>query len=161
MGTEDQMASSHFQVVVSDYSVSVDEWRRARSAPKGDLPPLSQAQREVASKFGISEEEYARSVLAGRYGVLRLRTRATKLGEEVDKILFEVSPACRVVRVIADMVRNRWVVFIETPNREVGVSIPRGLGDDFLDSGTRETAEELKARVKSGLELGGRGVSSR
>ncbi len=145
------MGSSRFQVVVPDYSVSVDEWRRAHSAPADVLPPLSEAQREVATKFGISEEDYARSVLAGRYGVRRLRTRATRLGEEVDKILREVSPGCRVVRVIAETFPDGWVVFIETPTREMRVSIPRELGDDFLDSKTRE--EELKATVKSGLQL--------
>ena len=85
------METPKFRVEVTDYSISVDEWRRAHSAAKGELPELDELQREYASKFGISEEKYARSVLAVRFGVQRLRNRATKLGEEVQKILVAVS----------------------------------------------------------------------
>jgi hypothetical protein len=155
------MEAPRFQVDVSDYSVSVDEWRRAHSAPNSELPELNETQREVAGKFGISEEEYARSVLASRYGVHRLRKRTTRLGEEIDKILLEVSPGYRVSKVIAEMFRERWLILIRTSGRDVGVSVPRELGDAFLDSGAREAAEELKARVKAGLGLGERGVSPR
>ncbi len=155
------METPQFKVEVSDYSVSVDEWRRAQSAPNSELPELSEAQRDVAGKFGISEEDYARSVLAGRYGVHRLRKRTAKLGVGIEKILHEVSPGCRVSKVIAEMFRERWVILIRTPSGDIGVSVPRDLGDEFLDSGVGEAAEELKARVKAGLEPGGKGVSSR
>ena len=161
MGSQDQMEAPQFQVEVSDYSVSVNEWRRAQNAPKDELPPLSEAQRDVANKFGISEEEYARSVLAGRYGVRRLRTRARKLGEEIEKILLEFSAECRVVRVVADMARERWVILIQTPTRQIGMTVPREIGDDFLDFMTSEAIEELNARVKSSLRLGEKGISPR
>jgi hypothetical protein len=155
------MEVPQFQVDVSDYSVSVDEWRRAQSAPNRELPNLNQLQREIAGKFGISKEEYARSVLAGRYGVQRLRKRTTRLGEEIDKILLEVSPGYRVSKVIAEMFRERWLILIRTSGRDLGVSVPRELGDSFLDSGARGAAEELKARVKAALGLGERGLSPR
>jgi hypothetical protein len=157
----DQMETPHFKVEVSDYSVSVDEWRRAQNAPRDELPALSDVQREVANKFGISEEEYARSVLAGRYGARRLRTRARKLGEQIAKILIELSSGCRVVRVVADMARERWVILIQTPTRQVGMSVPREVGDDFLDFETTEATNELKARLRLSLGLGEKGVSPR
>lgn len=161
LSSQGQMEPPKFQVEVSDYSVSIDEWRRAQNAPSDELPVLSEAQREVANKFGISEEEYARSVLAGRYGVRRLRTRARKLGEEIERILIGVSAECRVVRVVADMARERWVILIQTPMRQVGMSVPREVGDDFLDFETGEAIEELKARLKFSLGLGEKGVSPR
>lgn len=155
------MSSPSFDIVVSDYSTSVEERRRAQTASKSELPELNEAQRDVARKFGISEEEYARSVLAGRYGVRRLRTRARKLGEEIEKFVLELSAECRVVRVVADMARERWVILIQTPTRQFGMTVPREVGDDFLDFETIEAIEELKARVKFSLGLGQKGVSPR
>lgn len=160
-GYPDQMGTPQFKVEVTDYSISVDEWRRAHSAAKGELPELDELQREYASKFGISEEKYARSVLAVRFGVQRLRNRATKLGEEVQKILVAVSAESRVSRVVADLARERWVIVIQTPDHQVGVVLPRDLGDDFLDFSTSDSVEVLNAKVRTSLGLGEKGISTR
>ncbi|MBZ5545371.1 MAG: hypothetical protein LAO07_17095 [Acidobacteriia bacterium] len=157
MSSQGQVEMPKIRVDVSDYSVSIDEWRRAQNAPKGELPELNELQREFAKNFGISEEEYARSVLAVRYGVRRLRSRARKLGEEVEKILLEAGTECRVARVVADMARERWVIVLQTPSRQVGIAVSREIGDDFLDFATQEATEELKAKVKSGLGMGEKG----
>jgi hypothetical protein len=155
------MEAPSFEVAVSDYTVSVDEWRRAQSAPKEGLPELTEAQREVANKLGISEEQYARSVLAVRFGIQRLRNRATKLGEEVQKILAGVSAESRVSRVVADLARERWVIVIQTPNRQAGVVLPRDLGDDFLDFSTSDSVEVLNAKIRTSLGLREKGISTR
>jgi len=157
MGSQGQIETPKFRVELSDYSVSIDEWRRAHDAPKSELPELNAAQKEVAGKFGISEERYARSVLAGRYGMRRLRTRAVRLGEEVERILRDISSESRVTRVVADMARERWVIVLRTPAGQVGIPVSREIGDDFLDFPTREATDGLKARVRFGLELGEKG----
>jgi hypothetical protein len=159
MGSQGQIETPKFRVELSDYSVSVDEWTRAQNAPKSELPELNEAQKAVAGKFGISEEQYARSVLAGRYGMRRLRTRAVRLGEEVEKILHDVSAESRVTRVVADMARERWVIVLRTPTRQIGIPVSREIGDDFLDFPTREATEDLKASVRSGLGIGEKGIS--
>lgn len=155
------MEHASFQVVVSDYTSSVDEWRRAQKAAKSELPELSDAQRQVARKFGIVEEEYARSVLAGQYDMRRMAARTRKLGEEVEGILREVSPTYRVVMVGVEMFRDRWLVRLKSPDKEVGVAVPRELGDDVIDWRLREAAEQLRAKVLYGLGLGDRGVQTR
>jgi len=159
MSLQGQMETPKFRVEVSDYSISIDEWRRAQNAPKGELPKLDELQREVATKFGISEEKYARSVLAIQYAVRRLRTRARRLGEEVEKILLETGAECRVTRVVADLARQRWIIVLRAPNRQVGITVSQETGDDFLDYATREATEELRTKLKSGLGTGEQGVS--
>jgi len=69
------MGGTPFEISVSDYTSSVEEYRRAERAPKSELPVLSDDQKEVARRFKISEEEYARGVLAGIYGRERQRNR--------------------------------------------------------------------------------------
>ena len=50
----------------TDSSVSLDDWLRALSAPKSELPELNEAAKSnVAREFNISGDEYARSELAG------------------------------------------------------------------------------------------------
>jgi len=145
------MKHASFEVVVSDYSVSVDEWRRAQEVRRSDLPELNQEQKEVARKFGVTEEEYARGVLAGLYGRERMSGRAQGLGEEVNKILEGLGPDHRVLAVVAEMFKGRWILRIQTPEKVVNVAIPRELADDVLDSGAVEDFEKLKTRVLSDL----------
>ena len=145
------MIAGSFEIVVSDYTSSVEEYRRAQQAPRSDLPPLSDDQRAAARGFKISEEEYARGALAGIYGRKRQQARGRRLGEEVQKILSDLGSDDRVVRVAYEMDRLRWVVSIEASGRILDVAVPRELADDVLDRALREQTEELRARVARGL----------
>lgn len=145
------MSAGSFEIVVSDYASSVEEYRRAQQAPRSELPQLSDDQRAVARGFKISEEEYARGVLAGIYGRERQRARGRRLGEEVQKILSDLGSADRVVRVAYEMDRLRWVVSVEASDGILDVAVPRELADDVLDRALREQTEELRARVARGL----------
>jgi len=141
-----------FDVFVSDYSSSVDEWRRAMAAPSSDLPELTEQQRAVARKMGISEEDYRRGVLAGRLGESRMLGRGQQLGELVESILQGLGPDYRVHAVKAE--NGRWLVRIVAPDGVFPVAISRELADDALDSGALEEIERLKNRLLNGLGRG-------
>jgi hypothetical protein len=140
-----------FEVLVSDYSSSVEEWKRAMVAPRSELPPLSEQQREVARKFGVSDEEYARGVLAGLYGEERIRSRGEQLGELVETILQGLGPTYRLAAIKAEMFNGRWICRIMTPEKIANVAVPRELADDVLDSGVREEIDRLKNCLLTGL----------
>ncbi len=147
------MKTEGFEIHVSDYSSSVDEWRKAQQAPLSELPDLTAEQKSVARKFGITEEEYARNVLAGSYGHQRMRERATGLGKAVRDVLQSLGRGHRVIAVSRDMDRVGWIVRIETQQRDVDVFVSQQLTDDLLDSGSAEERERLRARVLSSLGL--------
>jgi len=147
------MNRASFEISVSDFTSSVDEYRRAQCAPKSELPELTDDQKAVARGFKISEEEYARGVLAGVYGRERQRSRGRRLGEAVQSILSVPGRSDRVVRVSYEMDRARWIVSIESAGGAVDVAVPRELVDDFLDSSMREPKEQLQARVARALGL--------
>lgn len=149
------MGRTHFEISVSDFTSSVEEYRRAQSAPKSELPELTQDQKAVARGFKISEEEYARGVLAGIYGRRRQEERGRRLGERVQKILDELGAGERVVRVAYQMDRLRWLVSIQDSGGVVDVAVPRELADDVLDSALKEQAEEFRARVVRSLGIVG------
>jgi hypothetical protein len=143
--------------VISDYTSSVDEWRRAQRAEKKELPALSKTQKEVAAKLGISEEAYARSVLAGEYGARRMHEQATALGKLVGDIAAEVRQKCKVTAVLAEMFKSRWIVKLQVPGESFAVAIPRELAEDVLDSGVTSEIRKLRTIVHDavkGAEVG-------
>lgn len=78
------------EIIITGQSASLEESRKAREVPLGELPRLTDEQKEVAKKFGISEEDNARQVVALQYGEARLRAGATKLGQVIEKQLPEL-----------------------------------------------------------------------
>jgi hypothetical protein len=146
------MKGARFEIYIPGHSSSVAEWRKAQQAPPSELPELTARQKEVAQKFGITEEEYARNVLAGLYGGQRMRERAQALGEAVQKVLEGLRRGERVIAVSRDMDRLSWVVRIETRKKDVDVFVSQELADDLFDSASEEERERLTARVVSCLE---------
>jgi hypothetical protein len=53
------------QISVQGWKASAGDWEAVRSIPTNQLPELTEEQKAVARKLGISEEDYARSYLAG------------------------------------------------------------------------------------------------
>ena len=156
------MKEASFEVRVPEYASSVEEYHRAQLAPRSELPKLNEEEKEIARKFKISEEEYARGVLAGLYGQERKRARARRLGEAVQGLLEGLGDGDRVISVLSDMDRSRWVVAIQTREGVRNVAIPLELADDVIDWSLREKIDELRSRLAYGLgrdELPGKPVS--
>ena len=145
------MEDAAFKIFVWDYSSSVEDWRRAQRAGPSELPNLNGEQKEFARSFGVAEEDYARGVLAGQYGQDRLRSRGKELGDAVQDILNRLEPGHRVIAVLAEMMKERWTVRIQTPVKIENVHVERELVDDLLDSGSIEEFERLRVRVLSAL----------
>ena len=145
------MKDTPFEIKVPDYSSSPEDWVRAQQVPRSKLPALSDDQKGVTRKFKISEEEYARGVLAGVYGRERKVARARRLGEEVQRIFDELGTGDRVIALVYDMDRLRWIIRIRTREEVRNVAISAELADDVVDWALREQVEELKTRVLYGL----------
>src|SRR5437867_13413150 len=103
------MSGPPFEIVVADYSSSMEEWQRAYSAPKSELPELTAEQKETARSPKISEAEYARGVLAGLYGQERMKHRARRMGDHVQSILAEWGRGGRLVAVTYATENLMWI----------------------------------------------------
>lgn len=144
----------NFEVLVSGYGSSVEEWRRAQRAASSELPELSEAQKDVARKFGVTEEEYKRSVLSLRYGEERTRKRAKALGLIIEELLQQIGDAYRLLAVVAEMGKERWVARVQAPAKTVNIAIDRDLGDDIIDSDTVQDRRRLGALLSESLREG-------
>ncbi len=139
--------------MVSDYTSSVEEWKRALQAPESELriQDLTEQEKETARRFGVSEQDYARGVLPGKYGNQRMQKRGRTLGEYAVEILGGLGEKYRLLAVLWEGSKLRWMLRIETPDGVVGVPVPFELADDVIDSGVLEEMERLRRLVLSGV----------
>lgn len=143
--------SNEFEVYVSGSSTNVEEWKRAMAAQPSELPALNEQQKDVARRFGVTEEEYRRSLLAGLYGEKRLWERGRDLGLLVQDVLKGLGPGYQVAAVKSEMIECRWIVRIEASGKIVDLNFSRELVDDALDSHASEEVEKVRRRVLEGL----------
>ena len=145
------MAAPHFEVLVSGVTSSVDDWKRAMNVPKTELPKLSDEQKEIARKMGMSLEEYARGVLVFQYGEQRQKDRGESLGKKVEAVLGGLGQPYRLEALLREGVKGRWVARIETPTAPKNVAIAMDLADDLIDSDTVQDEERLRALILQSL----------
>lgn len=155
------MKRACFQVEILGHPISLADWTRALAAPKSELPKLDAYQTREARKFGEAAEEYARRELAGQYGEERMRDRAERLGQAVERVLKGLGPHYELLAIIADMFKDRWILIIKTPEGQTNVAVPRELGDDVVDWDLREKRDELREKLRYGLGLDDVAASAR
>jgi hypothetical protein len=145
------MATEGFKIFVSDFSSSAEEWKRALSVGESELPELTEEQKKWAKQFGVAEKEYARGVLVGSYGQERTKGKGKALGELTEQILAGLGPDYKLLAVLWQGSRLRWLLRIQTPARIAGVPVGFEMADDVLDSGILEESEKFRAAVLAGV----------
>ncbi len=140
-----------FEIHVPGFQSSMDEAGRAQRVPASELPPISDEEREMAKRLGLSEEAYRRSKLAGIFGHERMEARAVDLGEQVDAILAEAGAGYRLAGVTWNSERLGWRIEVETPQGRQNVVLSRDLVNDALDSRTTSELRRLRNMVLFGL----------
>jgi hypothetical protein len=147
--------ATRFKVIVRGFGSSVEEYQRARLASRTELPELSPAQREMAERFGVKEDDYKRGYLAGLYGERRMQEKGRKLGELTEETLSGLAPY-RLRAVIGDMFEETWVLRVQKGvERILNVQLEREFVDDTFDA-PASPSESDKALFRSRIlqELG-------
>ncbi len=145
MGTQD------FEVSVYSTTSTLEEYQRAMTAPVSELPPLSEEQKQAASRFGTTEEELARSELVKVYGREGLRQRGQRLGEIAQRILAEVDSQCRLVEVLYEGLKQRWILRIDNGSRSSGISLNADLADDITKYQLHEAVQQLRHKLAEAI----------
>jgi hypothetical protein len=142
-----------FEVVIKGSGSNVDEWRRAQHAPVSELRliDLTAEQKHVAERFGVSLEDYARGILALRYGRERRESEGRALGQHVVELLRELGEGYRLTSVVRDADRFRWMLRIETPKQAVGVPVSYAVADDVIQAAVLAQIEHLRQVILEGV----------
>ncbi len=122
------------------------ESAEAYSVPKEDLPPLIDAQREVARKLGVSEEGYARSFVAGEKTSNWLLEKTKRFADFLQERVPAFRAGAQVESVILRTTEQRFDVEVRVDGDTIPVRVREALVDDIFESGS-ERAERNLGRV--------------
>jgi hypothetical protein len=122
--------------------------------PNWPIADLTPEEKELAFKFGLTEEQYQRSKLALAERSERILGRARQLGEQVQTVLDSLGSDYRLVSVVRNLDTTTWKLEIQTPNGITPVVLSWELVDDVLDAGTRSELKRLTNMVLFGLGRG-------
>jgi hypothetical protein len=128
---------------VDGYRSTNEDWLTAHRIPFDELPPITDEEKQVAKKLGISAEEYLRSRYAGDLSRKELERRAEVVGALLERWLIQRGLSGTVVGVWLKTLEGRFRVEIERPDGIQIVFLKEDLINDLLDSGSREAQEGL------------------
>jgi hypothetical protein len=122
------------------------ETDEAYSIPREELPPLTDAQREVAGKLGVSQEGYARSFVAGEKTSNWLLEKTKRFADLLRERIPTFRSDAQVESVILRTTERRFEVEVRVNGHAVPIRVRESLVDDIFESGS-EQAERNLGRV--------------
>ena len=138
-----------FKIVVDGMRFSASGSDEARSIPKDELPPLSDPQRAAAKNMGVSEEAYARSLVAGERTWDLLLDKTRRLADFLQQRVTQLAKEAKLETVTLRTFEERFDVEIRLIDQVLPVRIRESVVDDLFEAGS-EQAERSLNRV---LEL--------
>ena len=141
------------EISVDGIRASVADWRAVQSLPAAELPKLTEAQRQVARKLNISEEDYARSALAGQRTTESLLAKTETLARFLDQRVKAIDGATSIERVALRTYEHRFDVELNRNGQRFHLRVEENLVDDLLEGGSSEARERLSSAVKNVLAI--------
>jgi len=145
-------ASLGVKIGVDGMRFGAKESREAYSIPKEDLPPLTDGQREVARKLGISEEGYARSFVAGEKTSEWLLEKTRRFANLLQRQVTAIRPGAKVESVFLRTTERRFDVEVKSGDRTVALRVSENLVDDLFESGSRQAERSLERLLELNFE---------
>jgi len=133
------------EIIIDGWRAGGQERKEAASVPTSGLPALSDEQKAVAKKLGISEEVYARSTYAGKRNQERLIEKTKKFARLLQRKL-QGRQGVQVVRIRLDVLQHRYEVLGSEGERQFSFFVSEDLIDELFQSGS-ETLERSLERV--------------
>jgi len=137
------------EVFVRGSSSSMQDWLRAQQIPANELPVLDDDQKAAAKHLGIPEEDYARSVYAGRLAQEELLQKLLRFGRWLDTRIQERDPASTVESVDLDV----WSEKIRVLGKSGGESFFFDLDEDLVERFLLTGATDLEKAILRVVEV--------
>jgi hypothetical protein len=137
------------QVLVEGSRSNSDDWLWAQQLPAAELPPLTDEQRSIAEKLGISAEDYARSAKAGELTRRELQTKTENFGRLLEQKIRDRVPGSSVESIVLLTFEGKFRVVAVSGGKEIRLHVDEDLVDDLLQSGS----PEMEARLDRVIDL--------
>jgi hypothetical protein len=137
------------ELVIEGWRAGGEERKEANSVPASQLPSLSEEQKKVAKKMGISEEDYARSAFAGKRNQERLLGKTRRFAEILDGILRSRLEGARIERVRLVTIEHEYRVEISASERKFVFRVPEDMVDDFIEGGSADVGRLIERNLET------------
>jgi hypothetical protein len=125
---------------------SIENWARAQAAPPQELPKLTEEQRIVAGKLGLSDESYARSLYAGDLERKNLEKKARQAAQLIERLASQRIPGLRVDDVWLKTFDRKLRFDVVLNGSSALIFVSEDLIDELFENGST-SAEEQIARI--------------
>jgi len=139
------------EIIIEGWRAGRSERQEAESVPFNQLPPLSDEQKSVAKKMGISEEAYARSAYAGKRNQERLLEKTRRFGEILQGTLRAKFEGTRIDRIRLVTIDHEYRIDLSAGERKVHFRVPENLVDDFIEGGSAEVGRLIERNLETVL----------
>jgi len=134
------------EIAVDGWRASASDWEAVSSLPSEQVPPLSREQREVATKLGISELDYARSALAGKKSQDALLAKTERLARLLNRMVDKSKVPASIEKIILRTFDEKFDVLLRSGSRTIPFRIAESVVDDLFENGSPD-AEQRVARI--------------
>ncbi len=142
------------EIIIEGWRAGGEERREAASAPAWQLPTLTEEQKAVAKKMGISEEDYQRSAYAGRRNQERLIEKTKRFGAVLEAKLAQLKvPGARVDRIRLLTIEHEYRIEIYVEGKKVLFRVAEDMVDDFIERGFADVGQRIEQNLETVLAV--------
>jgi len=139
------------EIVIEGWRAGGEERKEAATVPVWELPPLTDEQKSVAKRMGISEEDYARSTYAGRRNQQRLIEKTGRFGEILEARLRSEAPSAVIRRIRLLTIEHEYRIEIYVEGKPVLFRVAEDMVDDFMEKGFADVGQRIVENLKTVL----------
>ncbi len=136
------------EIIIEGWRAGREDRREAESVPASELPPLSDEQKSVAKKLGISEEAYARSAFAGKKNQERLLQKTKRFGGLLQDVIQRRFNDARVDRIRLVTIDHEYRVDIFAAGRPLVFRVMEEIVDDFVEGGSEASRRQIEQSLE-------------
>jgi hypothetical protein len=141
------------EIIVEGWRAGGEERREAASAPLWQLPILTEEQKAVARKMGISEVDYARSAYAGRRNQARLIEKSRRFATILEERLRSRAPEARIERIRLLTIEHEYKIEIVIEAKRVLFRVAEDMVDDFMEKGFADVGQKIEQNLETVLAV--------
>ena len=139
------------EIIIDGWRAGGEDRARAQSVPAAELPPLNEAQKDVASKMGIPLEAYARSAYAGRLNQDRLLEKTRRFAEILDRTLRSKIKGARIDRIRLVAIEHQYRIDLLVNEKTIPFRVSEDLVDDFIEGGSADIGRLIERNLETVL----------
>jgi|SRR5271165_2538756 len=141
------------EIIIEGWRAGREERSEAARVPARELPVLTDGQKSVAKRTGISEEDYARSTYAGRRNQERLIEKTRRFVTVLQSKVESRVPGARIDRIRLLTIEHEYRIEVSVDDKKVLFRVTEDMVDDFVEKGFANVGESIERNLETAIAV--------